>query len=491
MEEYDIKRLRYRRQYIFTPQEVECPFEHHCIRITSNFFLYTHIDLVTTVIEKDTFKMVLLGDIFDYEYSNKTNSDILEDIIDQNFEAVIKKLSKYTGNFVLFHKMNDKIEIVHDPTATKKIYYCHNKEGVWCASQPHLLARILKLKKTSNESKLAYYNSDVFHRLANASVGDTTIYDDIRQVLPNHYIDVSEFKVHRFWPYEKKKHLALGEVVEICAEMIRGYVESIAKRYNIMLPITAGKDSRTLLAATKNLRNETFYYINKYKRLHDESMDIRIPRDLFKKLDLKFNILDPHIPVDKDFIKAYYENNPFASDYYLPIIYNYYVNFSDKVNLPGNIATGSVWWYPLYKKKITVEDLLKLNDLTQYEHARETYKNWLDDSQQISEQLNHNLWCLFYWEERLGNWGAQTQQDKDIAQLDINPFNSRQLVDSMLSIRALHKIEFGSYPINKAIIKRLWPEILSVPINPGFGNNIYKILEITGLKGLYFKMKFS
>jgi hypothetical protein len=97
---------------------------------------------------------------------------------------------------------------------------------------------------------------------------------------------------------------------------------------------------------------------------------------------------------------------------------------------------------------------------------------------------------LFYWEERLANWGTQVQIDKDIAQEDLIPFNSRQLIHYFFSIEPVH-IDRPDFLFFKKIIGNLWCELLITPTNPTAKNKMSKLIHRMGLlemirKGRYF-----
>jgi hypothetical protein len=90
----------------------------------------------------------------------------------------------------------------------------------------------------------------------------------------------------------------------------------------------------------------------------------------------------------------------------------------------------------------------------------------------------------------MANWGTQVQMDKDMAQMDINPYNSRLLAETILSVDRYHSIGVGSYPIHRGINMNLWPETMSVPINPGLKNSIFKVAESLGLLGLIYRIHY-
>jgi hypothetical protein len=482
--------LCYRRQYLLVPGNIDCPFTGQTHSITGKYTLYSHADLPFCMARKAKTTLYLLGDLFDYRAPSKDNKAILHDLVILDFQQLIEEVGHYSGRFVILYVKNSRILLLHDAMATRKIYYANQHYELWIASQPHLLAKVMGIKHTVDKAKVLFYKSEVFHQLHNASIGNTTCYDEIFQVMPNHFLNVSSFKIKRYWPNKTIKYQPVGEVVEQCAEMINGFMNSIANRYNVMLPVTAGKDSRMLLAGSYNCKEKIFYYVNKEKGLNPESADLKMPLKLFKQLGLDFHILDPYIEIDNDFKSVYFSNNPYASKKYLPHIFNYYKNYADRINLPGNIASAGYELYNYKEMKISAESLAHLNNVGMYKFAVEYYDQWLNNCKDICALSNLTLLHLFYWEERMGNWGSQVQMDKDIAQEDINPFNSRHLVETFLSVPGKY-LERPDFLLQRKIINHLWPELLHVPINPGKLKTKLKILKLFGALDIMQRLKYK
>lgn len=484
-------RLSYRRQYLLAPEDVECPFQHIRKELFHGYRLYTHKDLPLshyTLAEKEFF---LMGDIYDYKSDHKSNLEILKLICRAgSSQELLSSLEPYTGSYALLYMIGEEIYLVSDPYASRKIYHSRPGGKSWCSSHPHLLAKVLDYSISEDTSKQAYFKSQRFEELNRSGIASTTCYDEIEQVLPNHVLSLSSGRTDRFWPREERKPMSVQEVAEQCAPIIRGYVENIAARFEVMLPITAGKDSRTLLAASREISDRVYFYINKVKGSNTNIPDFTLPPELTRHLGLEYHIVDTDIEVDPDFREVFLENNPHALEHYLPMIYSYYRDFGDRVNLPGSVATGGQWWYPIYRKNKTVDTLLDIYQLKDFPHAREAYREWLKGSREAADGSGFELFDLFYWEERLGNWGSQIQLDKDMAQLDINPMNSRLLVKIMLSVDPYYTLEFGTYKVNREINMLLWPETMDLPINPSQKNNFLILLEKAGLLGHLYRMKF-
>jgi hypothetical protein len=353
-----------------------------------------------------------------------------------------------------------------------------------------LLAKVMGISFSSNKEKINFYKSEEFHRLHNSNVGDTTIYDEISQLLPNHSLSTLSKKPTRYWPNEPIEVTPLDIAAGKAAEMLKGFIDSIAQRYNIMQPVTAGKDSRLLLAGSKEIVKEVFYYINLESRLTERSMDIRISRKLLNRLNLEYHILDLPKEIPLEFRQMYFENNPHGSEFFLPHIYNYYLNFQDRVNCPGNLASNPLKVNKIEEDNVNGKTLAGLYNLEGYDYAVQYYTRWLEGCMHLCKAYKIKILNLWYWEERLANWGTQIQIDKDIAQEDINPFNSRLFIQHFLSVKLSHN-NIPDFKIHRRIIKKLWPELLRIPINPSMKNYFLRVLKLLGLFNIAVKLRYK
>jgi hypothetical protein len=490
----EIERLRFRRQYLLSPKPLKCNFLNTAYTLNNQLKLYAHIDLKVTIITDSDVKLVLLGDLFSHIHTEKNNEDLLHEIIDHDFTTFLENVSKYAGRFVIIYLCKQNVYLVTDAAASRKVFYSSKNEEVYCASQSHLLADALNLEITREPSKLQFYNSCEFQRLHKSNIGNTTCYDDIFQLIPNHYLNYTSCTIVRFWPNQKIRILPLDEVVDRCAKIIKGTMTSISKRYKLMLPVTGGKDSRLLLASAYDIRHDLFCYLNKEAQIQENSHDITIPSSLLPKLNLDFHILDPYIEIDEDFRKIYYENNPLGNEKYLPIIYNYYVNFSDRVNLPGIFINIAEDVFEIHGKKITPGVLAEIIHVEKFDYAEPYFSEWLKGCKTLSEQCNISVLNLLYWEERIANWGTQVQLDKDIAQEDIIPYNSRLLIETMLSADLKYREKYD-FKLFREITRRLWPETLEDPYNSDFKSGILKLSKTLGImkivKHIYYRFIFG
>lgn len=480
MDQNEKNRLIHRRQYLLTPEPVECPFNHTTLKIGSQYSLYAHTDLKTCEFKTKEKQLVLLGDMFDYIDPSKDNSGILQELATSEFPDLLVRCGDFAGRYVLIIAEKDRFIILHDATAARKVYFSERNSKVWFGSNSHLLAKVLNIQASRIPSKLEYYRSPDFIKLNNSDLGNTTYYDEITQLMSNHYYDLSTNEEIRYWPVEQPEQLSFQEVADKCTTILDGHMKSIYNRYNLMLPVTAGGDSRLLMAATKDFSNDVFYYLNKIVSTSYESRDIKTSEKLFRLLGINFNLLKLSPEVDPEFKEIYFKNNPFASDFFLPHIYNYYLEHQDKINLPGNIASSPWMVYLVNKKNVTIEEITKYYQVNKIEYIQPYYQKWMENIKTHCNCSGLNVMSLFYWEERINNWGNQISGDKDIAQDEVNPLNSRILNELYLSL----PLKYNNEPdklLHKKIIMNLWPELMKLPFNPSKRRSAMMFLTHLGI----------
>lgn len=483
----DYHHLLFRRQYLISPIQIECPFRYDTIKINGNYTLYYHRDLVVTKVSNKKRTLILLGDLYDFQDQKASNTEIINKLLVYDFLTLVEETFRFAGRFVLIYAEPNVVKLYSDAVAQRKIFHTIKDNNVHCASNPHLLAKVLGLEKTKNNCWLDYYQSSEFKENLNSNIGYFTLYDEIRQVLPNHYLDLVHNNVYRFWPLERIKKIEDKDVVHHSAQMIKGFVLAAANRYPLMIPVTAGGDSRLILAATKERTRNVFYYINFSKDIENKP-DIWVPKKLLKKINRKFNILYPDERiVDNEFKQAYYTNNPIPHDYFLAIIYNYYLHYPEKVNVPGGVIPIIKSLYHTNEKEITGKKLAHLYKVEKYPCSIDFYNDWLNGFNNECKNSDISLFDLLYWEDRTCNWAGQIIQDKDIAQEEFIPFNSQQLIITMLNYTKSRRTK-PRFELHNEIIKELWPELLEIPFNPSLKNTIKSILIYLGIYRLFYNI---
>lgn len=118
-----------------------------------------------------------------------------------------------------------------------------------------------------------------------------------RRIRANHYIDLSNFSEHRFWPTDDIPFSAQPEDFKNIAAQIHSKlaanIAALVQSFPCALPVTGGADSRIMLSSARpvldRLAQNFVYHTNMSTR-----MDARIARRLAKDVGFKLNVYSKH-----------------------------------------------------------------------------------------------------------------------------------------------------------------------------------------------------
>ena len=471
MEQIELHRnhLLYRRQFILGPRYLKKFSRWKKKRINQNLFLMVHPDLELNYISNNHISLILLGFILDPYNPRYSNKDILNKLIedDNTFKEFVRSTYNLGGRWIIIYKDNKSIKIFHDAAGDRQIYYSKNNSEIWCASQPHTIAKELNLKKSKDKDLNKFITSNVFNKNEHAWAGDGTLYNNIKHLLPNKYLDLKNGSCVRYWPDKKLKEISIKEAIDKSSEILKGLLKNANNRYNLMLAVTSGLDSRVLLAASKEIRKDVFYYIQKFGNLNYKSADIKIPLKLFPKLNLKFNVIECEKNIDNEFDSILKKNvSIIQSDKKKLLHYNFYKNFQGKLNVGGNVSEIARDFFNSTENPNpnTAEKLAEIFREGGEKFAIRNFEKWLNEIKAITSKFGINILDLFYWEQRIGNWCASFGAELDIAIEHFYPFNCRKLLEILLSVNKKYR-KHPDYTLYKELIKQLWSDTLKEPIN--------------------------
>lgn len=446
-------------------------------KIGGRYFLYCHPDLNICHLKENEKEIYVLGYILDPFNPRYTNDLILEEIMQNSecFNDVLACTAKYSGRWVLIWKDKSGVKIMNDACGTRQVYFYIDKNEVWCGSQPSIIACELGLEIDLTPEIKDFINSSEYKR-EYAWIGDGTVYKNLWHLLPNHYMDLELLEVKRFWPNTELPELDMSSAVKEVAKIIQGTISSIFYRFKyIALSVTAGLDSRMNLAASKPMKDK-IKYIFCTDDCNKRNTDYRVSLQLLDKLFLKQNIIGINKVNDK-FIATYNKNVTLASD--LPskrFIYSFFKELPDYIHVSGVGAEITRNFYYYDNSRVGTEKISKAANYKNSRYAESFIAKWLKDAEGIKNYKTINIYDIFYWENRMGNWGAKSAAEQDIAIEETWTYNNRKLLTTMLSVNAKYR-KPPFYKFHRMVIKYLWKETLCMPINPNFIKKLYNFIR--------------
>jgi hypothetical protein len=464
-----LEKLLFQRQFFLGRKFINVFPSCNKVKVTESLFLTAHSELEITQTVKEDKSITLLGYILDPNNPKFKNSDIIENLIHKldDSDDFLESIDEFGGRWILIVNDGEQLRLFHDAAGLRQVFYTDPSRfsDICCASRPSLIAEVLKLEMAKDA--LEFMNSCEFrNNRQHWWPGDSSPYNEIRLLLPNHYLDLQTGQPQRYWPNKNLEKMPLREAVAESSRIIRGLMQSARHRFKLAIAMTAGWDSRVLLAASKDMRGDIYYFTSVYWNTNIRSDDVTIPFRLLQKLGLKNNTIEYPERLNNKFKTIYNRNVIVAHDVYGFITQGLYENYpQDRVCVKGDVAEISKCHYrnpESRKKEITPRRLSKLTEMGTNPFAMKYFEQWLAGT---NNSYNINLLDLFCWEQTMGSWVAMIQSECDIVQESFSPFNCRSLITTMLSVEEKY-LRPPIRKLYKSLISNLWKEVLSEKINP-------------------------
>jgi nitrite reductase/ring-hydroxylating ferredoxin subunit len=386
------------------------------------------------------------------------------------------------GRFALLYKNNQEFIAVNDACAHRNIYY-----GIIEGSQVFTSSPRMFLDFIGNELQTTDVIRDfarMVHQNENSNecawYGDKSIDKRLRKVLSNHYLDITENSVHRI-PINLSALIKEHDAIEYAATVLKGSMQAILNRYRVIQPLTAGWDSRTLLAAGKDIKDKIQYYILDFDQSGNGygQPDVWVPSKLSSALGLRFQVIKPE-PIKPEFKEL------FQREHIVPrmlkavdIQHHYYHDAHDNICRVNGVAGAIIKSFYGYTNGHIDEKMLEYLTFYPYGSAylKSEMTSWIRNAIQYAAESGISLLDLFHWEQKTGNWGALYAFEQDMAIEDYCPHANRNLLLSILRIHPRKRTE-PKRKFIRSLIEHLWPETLSEPINPvGWGKKVRRLLK--------------
>lgn len=471
-EKFNLERLVFRRQFLLGLREFRQNQYWTCLPINQGLYLSTHIDLPCHAKMIGDNLVVLVGIAYDPYNPDFDEEEILDDLVSstENLTSLIKATDRLSGRWVMIYQNEEGTYLFNDPFGFRSIFYYTDGKKHWCASQPELIKSQCEFKYSEDLGLLEYIQSPEFSKKESPMYGSKTIYKDCYHLLPNHYLDFKQMRPVRFYPGNYLAQKPEEFVIEESTVLLRGIFSAITQRRPVALALTSGWDSRLLLAASKEVRGKINYFVDRKGILSEEHPDVWVSKALADHLDLNFEIRSSELEVPGWFTSLLSNNMTGAR--VLPktrMIYSKYLNSDCLVYLNGN---GGEIFRNYYDKScrydpeaLDLETIFRLMGFeNQHGFIADEISAYLSQFK-FPNQSRLNILDYLYWEQRIGNWGAQFPAEQDIAVEEISPLNCRLLINNLLSVPREQR-SAPDYSVIRCIIQQLWPEVLDLPINP-------------------------
>lgn len=459
----------YPRGFIFSTNYVDKPKGFIAGPLLPNFYIHplTKVDATSDI---DGTFVVVLGTCVSTDPSSPNNGsvELLLKAAQKSDDTLLTLLDDYAGRYAVIWGRGVDIKVVSDATAMRSIFYAREKPIV--ASHALLVEQALGGEIHKSKMPFGY-----------GFPGNHTPYSRTKILTPNTFLDLLTQKVRRFWPREAlpkrtAKDVALETLLRASTALRR-----IADERHVWVSLTAGHDTRTLLALAEY--SEIDFTTFTYGKGPSTRIDISLARDLAASRGLK-HVVVPTAPPSNE-LKTVLSKTHYSTHHHNAIepLMEYFADTRTVVLSANTLEIGQTTFRTLrrqgYEKPTTGETMATSHlrrsttrnrkavahwGLEQYMRiATEAFSEFIAETQFSKIASYIDPFSAQYWEHRMSAWLGASNVERDFYSDALIPFNARSIFFAMNSVPT-HVIE--NKTVKNELISLVDPKLLDFPINP-------------------------
>jgi len=406
---------------------------------------------------------LVFGTWIDTRTENQDQDHQLDTEATQSVRAGCEQaLNDLAGRYVCLINTSEGVSLYLDPAGSLPAVYDVNREVV--SASPAAMVNIDHRER---------FRPDLFEAVTwplisegeNSWIpGTLTYYRDIARLLPNHYLDLQSWEQIRHWPGNDISTHSVDPavVVEKILSELQSFFDKLVSTYRQpAISLTAGKDSRLLLAAAKSKavnHDISFFTFG----TDDANVDVHIARQLANATGVDWATL-PIRRATEIQQTEWLERTGHTVSSAIKIIHPTLQHLDSDVQvggLGGEIGRGYYWQDSRNPNTdIGPSELLLCFNKPELPELHETISEWCLGAEQFN---TYTTLDLAYQEHRLGCWGGPQHLGLPPEKDYLRPLWHRPII--ALMHRLPPKTRYRDELVNR-VIEQAWPELGVYPYN--------------------------
>jgi hypothetical protein len=369
----------------------------------------------------------------------------------------------FGGRFLAALVGAGKPRLYLDPVGSLSVVYCAHQGIV--ASTPNLvpyddrtiervhLARALRIPESS-----AMYPLGMTPRF------------NVERLLPNHYLDLSNWKCVRHWPKEPlRSGGSVAEAVSAIAAVTKRNIAGVVARIPTYLRLTAGQDSRMLLACARDVADRLELFT---VPIPDDGayVDVAIARKIARRFHLRHFVPRFQAPDQKDLDEWTFRTGCSTGEQRgwraMTMFRQANPVYAQLDGAVGGLERIGEVLKPgeSMSSQILPERLIQRCLAPRSGPVLSIFQNWLAT---VPADNAFHVLDLFEIEQRLGCWGGiWPYAEGGNPGFILFPLCHREVIERMITLPMEYRL---SGALMKDVIASEWPELLAWPFNRPIG----------------------
>lgn len=388
--------------------------------------------------------------------TDKEKADPLTEIGSSLTNDVKESYKSWTGRWVLIG--NNEIHI--DCSGSLGCFYTKINEDRWISSSLSILQEIGKL--IPRPETLKYEVGIEWYPLPMSR------FEGVYKLLPSQFLNLKTFNPQQRALPKPISGLSYNEILVKITEKLKFSLLNVSNSgKRIFLPLTAGHDSRLLLAAVRYAGIKVETVTTAYQKI--AYSDFSLPFKLSKAAGYSHKYIRKS-RFSKDNEELYNYHNARNTDHIHKIWFSHgqydFFKKNDLILRGGIFEVARCFYWKKMDLNLSIESIFKAWRRVKYDHdsfhvrALTEWVKWV--KQTPTEGLDWR--DRFYLEQRVAGWLSSGEQALDITDTDrLHIINSHDLISLLLSI-PVEKRRTSEHHVD--LINKMFPGLLLYPFNP-------------------------
>ncbi|MBK8908020.1 MAG: hypothetical protein IPM60_08950 [Rhodospirillales bacterium] len=331
------------------------------------------------------------------------NQDIVRWLAEEcaDFQQLEDALAELAGRWLILATVGGAARLYLDAVGARSLFYVTAQESpVIAASNPALLATYADVPLDVELLRACYRQ-----KWSDGWYGQNTPYEGCLQLLPNHCLDVRSRVATRYWPRRPVEAVPTAEASRRIAALLEGTIAAAAARRPLYMGLTGGYDSRVLMACAGEQRKKINYFTIRRKPSSRDDVDTAVL--LARRFALSHSVMEQFKSQEREERRVCTLNvGGLQWDFVNQLLRSWEFIPPGAFEVVGNVAEvlrcyyGGGW---AGTDEVDARTLCQLCHVPPSLLALQSFTSWLDS---VPRDSGVALLDLFYWEHRIGSWGA-------------------------------------------------------------------------------------
>ena len=301
----------------------------------------------------------------------------------------------------------------------------------------------------------------------------------VERVLPNHYLDLEQWALVRRWPQgDLTFDRDPSQTVRIVAATASRTIHGIAAAHLVQSPITAGRDSRLMLACSRNVAHQIEFFTAPFPGQLSGWRDVMIAKRIAARLGLTHRVLPYRRPRRSDRLewvqKTAGETGEVNGWRALRTLKQL---AADRVALSGwagDIVRPIYWKQQTPDYVVTVADILAICSVPPLPAFVSRASQWLAS---LPTRNAITVFDLLLAEQRGGCWaGVIAYAEDGYPRARLAPLCNEEIIRTLMCLPESYRRDMV---FERDVIALMWPELLEFPFN--------EQVPVSPVRGRYFR----